>query len=106
MITIAAICCFGLAALCGTYRLLVGPGLGDRIMALDVILISLMGAISVDAARRNDTTYLILLVVIAIVGFTATVAASRFLETERSRLRVTDTGALPELTEESREAKT
>ncbi len=84
MIAIAAICCFGLAGLCGTYRLLAGPSLGDRIMALDVVLISLMGAVSVDAAGRQDTTYLILLVVIAIVGFTATVAASRFLENDRT----------------------
>ncbi len=84
MIAIAAICMFGLAGLCGTYRLLVGPDLGDRIMALDVVLISLMGAVSVDAARRQDTTYLILLVVIAIVGFTATVAASRFLENDHA----------------------
>ena len=41
-----------------------------------------MGGITVDAANRNDTTYLVLLVVIAIIGFTATIAASRFLEHE------------------------
>ena len=73
---------FGLAGLAGTYRLLAGPGLVDRVIALDVTLISLMGAITVDAARRQDTTYLVMLVVIAIIGFTATVAASRFLEGE------------------------
>lgn len=77
-----AICCFGLAALCGLYRLLAGPDLADRIIALDVILISLMGGITVDAARRDDSTNLVILVVIAIIGFTATVAASRFLEDE------------------------
>lgn len=84
MIT-AAICCFGIAGLCGTYRLLIGPDLADRVMALDLILISLMGAITVDSARRNDTTYLVLLVVIAIIGFTATVAASKFIEHEHRR---------------------
>jgi len=77
-----AIVLFGLAGLCGTGRLLIGPSLADRVIALDVTLMSLMGAITVDAARRNDTTYLILLVVVAIVGFTATVTASRFLEYE------------------------
>ncbi len=82
MISAIAISCFGLAGLCGAYRLLVGPGLADRVMALDVTLISLMGAVTVDAARRDDTTYLVLLVVLAIIGFTATVAASRFLEDE------------------------
>ena len=81
-----ALLLFFLAGVCGTYRLLKGPSLADRIIALDVTLMSLMGAVTVDAASRRDTTYLVLLVVIAIVGFTATVAASRFLEHE------TDTG--------------
>lgn len=80
---IVAIGCFAFAALCSTVRLLRGPGLADRIMALDVTLICLMGAIAVDAARRDDTTYLVLLIVIAIIGFTATVAASKFLETHQ-----------------------
>lgn len=85
MITTIAICCFGFAGLCGTYRLLAGPSLADRILALDVTLISLMGAITVDAANSRDSTNLILLVVLAIIGFTATVAASRFLEYEYGR---------------------
>lgn len=82
MITAIAICCFGFGGLCGTYRLLAGPSLADRIIALDVTLISLMGAITVDAASSRDATNLIMLVVLAIIGFTATVAASRFLEHE------------------------
>lgn len=86
MITALALCGFGIAGLCGAARLLIGPALADRVMALDVTLISLMGAITVDAARRDDPTYLVLLVVIAIVGFTATVAASRFVEHEKEPL--------------------
>ena len=78
--TIIAICGFTIAGLCGAYRLLAGPTLADRIIALDVALVSLMGALTVDAARRNDNTNLVMLVVLAIIGFTATVAASRFLE--------------------------
>ena len=34
------------------------------------------------AARSGESIYLVLLVVLAIVGFTATVAASRFVEDE------------------------
>ncbi len=78
--TIVAIALFSIAGLLGAYRLLVGPGLADRVVALDVTLISLMGAIAVDAARRDDSTNLIVLVVLAIIGFTATVAASQYLE--------------------------
>ena len=80
MIMVAAIYCFVLAALCASYRLLRGPRLPDRIAALDVALISVMGALAVDGARRGDTTYFSLLVVIAIIGFTATVAISAFVE--------------------------
>lgn len=73
---------FVLAGLIASYRLLAGPGLADRIVALDVTLISFMGAIATHAADTGDTTNLILLVVLAIIGFTATVAAARFLQHE------------------------
>ncbi|MFT7597101.1 MAG: multicomponent Na+:H+ antiporter subunit F [Acidimicrobiales bacterium] len=80
--TTLALVFFVVAGLCGTYRLLAGPSLADRIIALDVTLISLMGAITIDSARRDDPTNLVLLVVLSLIGFTATVAASRFLERE------------------------
>lgn len=76
---------FIVTAACGAIRLLRGPALADRVIALDVVLISLMGAIAVRAADTGTTTYLDLLVVIAIVGFTATVAASRFIEHESTQ---------------------
>lgn len=87
MISTFAILCFLVAGICGAYRLLIGPGLADRIIALDVTLVSLMGAITVDAARNESSVNLIMLVVLAIIGFTATVSASRFLEQERPEVR-------------------
>lgn len=80
--TSLAIGLFILAALIATARLLIGPDLADRIIALDVTLISFMGAITAHAAHAQTTTYLILLIVLAIIGFTATVAAARFLQHE------------------------
>ena len=79
---IVAIAYVGLfvAAACALYRLLVGPTLADRIISLDLALICLMVGITVDAVDRDDTTWLNLLVVIAIIGFTATVATTRFME--------------------------
>lgn len=85
MIGILATSAFVVTAVCGGVRLLRGPALADRVIALDVVLISLMGAIAVHAAESGTTTYLDLLVVIAIVGFTATVAATRFIEHEGVR---------------------
>ena len=40
------------------------------------------GPAHIDAAERNDPTNLVMLVVLAIVGFTATVVAARFMETD------------------------
>jgi multicomponent Na+:H+ antiporter subunit F len=71
---------FTIAGLIGTYRLLTGPTLADRIIAMDLTLITFMGAIVTHAAKTRTTTNLIILVVLAIIGFTATVAAARFLE--------------------------
>ncbi len=78
----AALLCFTFGGLCGVYRLVKGPSLPDRIMALDLLLTALMGVVIIDAVRRHDTTYLILPVVLAVIGFTATVAAARFVEDE------------------------
>ena len=70
-------------AAAAVYRLVVGPTLADRVIALDLLLVALMTGIVVDAAYRDSTTWLNLLVVIAIIGFTATVAVSRFMEQRR-----------------------
>ena len=82
MIATIATAAFVVTAVCAAIRLLRGPTLADRVIALDVVLISLMGGIAVDAAATGETAYLNALVVIAIVGFTATVAVSRFIEHE------------------------
>jgi len=73
---------FVITGVCAGIRLLVGPSLADRVAALDVMLIALMAGIAAHAADTGDPVYLELLVVVAIVAFTATVAASRFIEHE------------------------
>ncbi len=82
MIAVLAMGALVITGAAAAARLLWGPTLADRVVALDVVLISLMGAIAVHTADTGSTVYLDLLVVIAIVGFTATVAASRFIEHE------------------------
>ena len=84
VIVILAFAGLFLAGACAIFRLLRGPTLADRIIALDVALVSLMAAIAIDAANRGDPTFLNLLVVIAVIGFTATVAITRFMEQHAS----------------------
>lgn len=83
--TTVATALFCAAALLSAVRLLAGPSLADRIIALDVTLISFMGALAVDAAATGNTNNLIVLIVLAIIGFTATVAAARFLQYQHSQ---------------------
>jgi multisubunit Na+/H+ antiporter MnhF subunit len=85
MIAWLAIAGFVAAGCLAGVRILVGPALADRVAALDVALINLMGAIVVRATATGDTSYTVVLVVISIVGFTATTAASRFIEAQGGR---------------------
>jgi multicomponent Na+:H+ antiporter subunit F len=72
---------FVLAGALAGIRLVRGPSLADRVISLDTALVALMGAIGIRVAETGDTLYIGVLVVIAIVAFTATVVLSRFIET-------------------------
>ncbi len=81
MIADIAVGIFLLAGILAGIRLVIGPSLVDRVISLDAALVALMGAIGTRVAETGDTLYIGVLVVIAIVAFTATVALSRFIET-------------------------
>lgn len=82
MTTVTSIAFVGIAVsglLC-LVRLLRGPSLADRIVALDALLVIIVSGIAVDAARTGDGTYLDVLVVAALLGFVGTVNVARFIE--------------------------
>jgi multicomponent Na+:H+ antiporter subunit F len=68
------------AGLCFFVRLAVGPSLADRVVALDGLVITVVAAVAVDAARTGSSRFLDAVVVIALVGFVGTTAAARFIE--------------------------
>jgi len=70
----------GLAAALALVRLVRGPSLADRVVALDVVLLSLAGGIAVHAAQRESEVFLLTLVVITVVVFVSTVVIARYLE--------------------------
>ncbi len=81
MIADIAVAVFVVAGLLAGIRLVKGPNLADRVISLDAALVALMGAIGTRVAETGDPLYVGILVVIAIVAFTATVVLSRFIET-------------------------
>jgi len=72
----------GLGAMATLARMLLGPTLADRIVATDLLLTLLMGAAAVESARSGEQVYLVVMVVIAVVGFLGTASVARYMETK------------------------
>jgi multicomponent Na+:H+ antiporter subunit F len=67
------------AVLC-LVRLLLGPSVPDRIVALDALLYVVVSGIAVGAAATRDGSFLAVLVAVALLGFVGTVTVARFVE--------------------------
>jgi multicomponent Na+:H+ antiporter subunit F len=61
-------------------RLVRGPTLADRVVALDLIAVVLVGWVAVEAIRTGRTILLRPALVLALVGFLGTLAFARYLE--------------------------
>lgn len=82
MTVVGGVCLVGLAlaALLVVVRLVRGPSVPDRIVALDVLVQVVVAGIAVAAAVTRDGTYLAVLVAVALLGFVGTVTVARFVE--------------------------
>jgi multicomponent Na+:H+ antiporter subunit F len=61
-------------------RLVAGPTLADRVVALDLLGFVIMGFIATNILRSGETIFLDVLLVVAIVLFLGTIAVARYLE--------------------------
>nr|WP_246852463.1 monovalent cation/H+ antiporter complex subunit F [Patulibacter sp. SYSU D01012] len=66
------------AALLAVVRIVRGPSPLDRVVALDVLLSCLIGAIGLEAAYDRHGTTIPVLAVLALLGFVGSVAVARF----------------------------
>ena len=74
-----AIGAFALALLLNLFRLLRGPGLADRILALDTMYINSMALLILVGIRFDTAVFFEAALVIAALGFVGTVALSKFV---------------------------
>jgi len=65
-------------------RLVIGPSLSDRIVALDMMTVLIVSFCGLYAIRSEDTAFVDVAIVLALVGFLATVALARYVERRRS----------------------
>ena len=73
------------AAACLTFvRLLKGPTLPDRVVAIDLIGVLMVCILVVTAAETAQQAFLDVGMVVALISFVGTVAYSRYIERSRS----------------------
>ncbi len=75
-----AFCAIGLAMLLCLVRLVRGPDAAHRILALDTVYINAIALLIVLGIRMASAVYFEAALLIALMGFVATVALARYLE--------------------------
>ena len=80
VVTHFALVTLGLALLIAVVRLIKGPTLPDRIVAMDLIGVLVVGLIVVLAASTQVRATLDAAIVIALIGFVGTVAYATYVE--------------------------
>lgn len=82
MIAIASLVALGavsLAMILNVYRLVRGPDLTDRILALDTLVINSIALVVLAGIRFETTIYFEVALLFAMVGFLTTVAFCKYL---------------------------
>lgn len=87
MSTVAVVALIGLsvAAVLALVRLALGPSVPDRVVALDNLLLVVVGGIAVGAAESGEGDFLGVLVAVSLLGFVGTVTVGRFVERRGAR---------------------
>ena len=71
----------------GLVRIAIGPTQADRVVALDMMTVSVVAFCGLYAIFADDPVFIDVAIVVALIGFLATAALARFAE--RTRLRET-----------------
>jgi len=76
---IIAFAAVAIAQMMSMVRLVIGPSVGDRILALDTMVINAIGLIVLMGISQGSTIFFEVSLIIAMLGFVSTVAFSRFV---------------------------
>ncbi len=82
MITYAlyfAFACFGVALLFNLYRVVIAPGVPDRILALDTMSVNMIALLTLFGISEGTQMYFEASLLFAMMGFVATVAFAKFI---------------------------
>jgi multicomponent Na+:H+ antiporter subunit F len=80
-----SLCMMGLAIVLAAVRLIRGPSLPDRVIALDLISILVAGATAIYAIDSGQAVFLDVATILALIAFLGTVAFARYIEKQVSQ---------------------
>ena len=83
--TMVALVILGAAMLISVIRVVIGPTLADRVLALDLLTVVAMGFVCTIAIRTGLTLYLDIAIALALLGFLATIAFARYMLSRHAR---------------------
>jgi len=81
-----AVVLIGVSLLLTFVRLIKGPSLADRVVALDLLTVLAMGVIGLRVIATGDVLYLEIALALGLVAFLATVFFARLIETRGREL--------------------
>ncbi|WP_054704172.1 Na(+)/H(+) antiporter subunit F1 [Bacillus sp. JCM 19041] len=79
-ILITALVLFALAIGIGAYRIIKGPTMPDRVVALDMIGVNLISVAAVVSIILDTRAFLEVILIVGILAFIGTIAFSKFIE--------------------------
>ena len=71
--------CFGLGLLFNLYRIAIAPGIADRVLALDTMVINAIALLILYGIREGTAVYFEASLLFAMFGFISTVAYCKFM---------------------------
>lgn len=83
VLTVAAGAVLALAGVLVVIRIVRGPTVLDRVVALDVLVAIMVSALGLEAAVGRHSTTLPILIALSMLGFLGSVSVARFVAKER-----------------------
>lgn len=80
MMLMTALVLFSITITIAVLRIILGPSLPDRVLALDVIGVNLIATIAVASVIMNTKAFLEVILILGILSFIGTIAYSKFIE--------------------------
>lgn len=79
MLTVA-LTFYGIAICISVFRIVIGPSLPDRVVAIDMIGVMLVSSIAIVSVMLTTTAFLEVILILAILAFISTIAFSKYIE--------------------------